>query len=1044
MAESDEAARQAPFPIVAIGASAGGVEALESFFKAVPTGNGMAFVVVTHLDPHRQSWLAEIIGRCTPMPAVAAADGVDVAPEHVYVLPPGGILTIKQRRLQLRPKSLDLADRSPIDIFFCALAEDVTDAAVGVVLSGGGHDGTLGIRAIKEHGGLTLAQGADGTKVRFRDMPDNAVATGLVDLELPAQDMPEQIVRCVRGAARIDQVHVLAAMSSIHAILRARVGHDFSQYKDKTFGRRVQRRMLALQVTDIDAYLNRLDVDPNEAGRLFRDLLIGVTSFFRDADAFQALASLVIPKLFENKGVNDEVRVWVVGCATGEEAYSVAMLLSEHAATLRFAPKLQVFATDIDDRALAIARAGIYSESALEALPRSDLKRFFDQDGEHYRVVKSVREICVFSAHSVIRDPPFSRIDLVSCRNLLIYLDTAVQAQLFPVFHYALRPDGYLLLGQSETIARHDDLFSPVDKEHRIFRRRGIEAALPGGLIQFTPRARSGAAPTPWSPEPAAPRERIFRAAAAAAERFAPAHVVVSERGDVLHYSAGTGKYLEAGSGPPTRDLMALARKGLRLDLRAALRKAAETRRSVALNGIAFGTEGGEQVINLMVEPITEGAETVFLVVFADVGPVRAHDPAKPEGAVAAASEVAAVDQLEAELRETRQRLQRLVEELETSNEELKSSNEELMSVNEELQSANEELETSKEETQSVNEELQTVNSELQRKLEDLDRANGDLRNLHESSEVATMVLDRDLTIRSMTQSVSEIFNVTATDKGRPIGSFTSRLDEPDLEREIRSVLAGQPTVERRVTASKGAAHFLMRILPYQAIDLSIEGVLLTFTNITSVIHAEEHEQVLSAELSHRVKNTLSVVASIASQTAASSSTLEAFLEAYLGRLHALASTHDLLSERRWEDAPLSELVKAELQPYADVDSPRVSIVGPVVLVKPRAALTLGMVVHELATNSIKYGALSVADGRIAIDWSVRGRGVLRRLELTWVERDGPVVSEPMRRGFGSELIERAVAFELSGEARMTFDKTGLRCAVTLPIDPDILLPPGP
>lgn len=1033
----------APFPIVGIGASAGGVEALEAFFGAMPRDNGMAFVVITHLDPNRESWLADILGRCTTMPVAAARDGDEVKAQQVYVLPPGVILTIEQGHLRLRARGTEHSDRAPIDIFFSSLAEDRTEAAVGIVLSGAGSDGTLGIKAIKEHGGLTLAQASDRTKPRFKEMPESAAATGLVDLEVPVERMPEQLLRYVQSASQIDENRIAAATKRIHDVLRSRVGHDFSKYKGKTFGRRVQRRMQVLQLHDIDGYVQRLQNDAEEAGLLFRDLLIGVTNFFRDPAAFRALESSVIPELFEDMGADNEVRVWVPGCASGEEVYSIAILLAEHAATLRFAPRIRIFASDIDEHALATARAGRYTASLLMDVSPERLERFFVSEGQGYRIAKELRDLCVFSTHSVIRDPPFSRVDLISCRNLLIYLHAELQAQLFPMFHYALRPTGFLFLGLSETTARHGDLFTPIDKEHRIFKRRDSVAQSPGELAQFRPRSRQDAVAMRRSQQSGALKPGILRhATAAVTEKYAPAHVVVNEQGEVLHYSIRTGKYLEPAFGPPNRDLLAMTRKGLRLDLRAALRAAIETGRSVTRDKVSVEIDGGVETVSVTVEPVTAGNEAAFLVVFNDLGPMRSREEAPHDGSPRAGDDDA-IQQLETELREIKERLQSAIEELESSNEELKSSNEELMSVNEEIQSSNEELVTAKEEEQSINEELQTLNAELHRKVEDLDRAHSDLRNLFESTQVATMFLDRDMVIRSFTPAITDVFGVTPADRGRPLANFTSRLDDQNLAPEIHRVFERQEPIERRVTAGAGATHYLMRILPYRAVDNTVEGVLLTFTSITGIIHAEEHQKLLSEELSHRVKNTLTIVASIATQTAARSSNVDAFLSAYLGRVHALAFAQDLLSQRKWADAPLSALIKAELAPYVDVGSGRVRIAGPAASVKPRAALTLGMVLHEHATNSVKYGALSAPEGRIEVTWRAEDHGLTRRLELSWVESGGPALFGPVKRGFGTEFVERAVAFELGGETKLVFDRAGARSTITVPMDPEIVLSPG-
>src|SRR5215472_10417560 len=445
-------------PIVGIGASAGGVEALEQFFKSLPVGNGMAFVVLTHLPPDRESMLSEILGRATRMPVLDARDGEKVEAEHVYVLPPSAILTIRGGNLRLRRTGPTDRERAPIDVFFTSLAEDQAEHAIGVVLSGGGHDGTLGLKAIKENGGLTIAQGSNVTRPRFAEMPSSAVAAGFVDLVLPVEDIAERIIGYVRNWGAFDPESPGDALTKIYSLLRTRTGHDFSEYKERTFQRRVQRRMQVVQTTRLEDYAERLQQEPEESNALFRDLLIGVTDFFRDAAAYRALETTVIPKLFDGKGVDDEVRVWVVGCSTGEEAYSIAILLREHMDGLDAPPKIQIFATDIDEAAMGIARSARYPANSIKEVSPERLKRFFVQDGGSYRLAKDLRDMCIFSTHSVIRDPPFSRLDLISCRNLLIYLKPSLQGQVIPLFHYSLRPGGYLIMGSSENVSRHSEL----------------------------------------------------------------------------------------------------------------------------------------------------------------------------------------------------------------------------------------------------------------------------------------------------------------------------------------------------------------------------------------------------------------------------------------------------------------------------------------------------------------------------------------------------------------------------------------------------------
>ena len=700
-------------PIVGIGASAGGVEALEQFFKAVPADNGMAFVVVTHLSPSHESMLAEILGRATRMPVFSARDGELVQPQQVHVLPPSATLTIREGRLRLRRTGAADRERTPIDVFFNSLAEDQGERAIGVVLSGGGSDGTLGLKAIKENGGLTVAQGSNQTRPRFAEMPTSAVAAGFVDLLLPVEDIPERVLSYVRNWGAFDPEGPVDALTNIHRLLRERTGHDFSEYKDRTFQRRVQRRMQVVETTKLEDYVERLRTDPEEVGALFRDLLIGVTNFFRDPAAFRVLETVVIPRLFEDKAAEDEVRVWVTGCSTGEEAYSIAILLREHMDRLQVVPKVKIFATDIDEAAMKLARSARYPANSVKDVAPERLERFFVYEAGSHRLAKDLRDMCIFSTHSVIRDPPFSRLDLISCRNLLIYLKPRLQGQIIPLFHYSLRPGGYLLLGLSENVARYNDLFRSLDRKNRIFQRRDLFAQSLIPLRQFLPHTRQDANASEASRGALLRRSSLLqRVANSVVEHFAPAYVIVNGSGEALYFSAGTGKYLQAAAGPPTRDVVAMARPGLRADLRTALHRAKQTGRQVMRDRVAIQTNDGVEMISLAVAPISEANEIAYGVVFIDRGSVQMRDGS--DRAAHPAAEDSNVQQIERELQETKERLQATIEELETANEEFRSSNEELVSVNEELQSTNEELETSKEELQSTNEELQTSQLRVQ------------------------------------------------------------------------------------------------------------------------------------------------------------------------------------------------------------------------------------------------------------------------------------------------------------------------------------------
>jgi two-component system, chemotaxis family, CheB/CheR fusion protein len=1028
------------FPVVGIGSSAGGVEALQVLFERMPADTGMAFVLVSHMARGYDSALPEILARHTKMTVKMARDGAPVEPDHVYVCPADHVLTIEGEELHLASRTSD-QQHKPIDVFLSSLAEERGENAIGVVLSGGGSDGALGIKAVKERGGLTLAQGTDGSGPRQRSMPETAIATGFVDLTLPVEDMAARLAEFAGSHRTIEQLVAddseredgdsAEARRTIAHLLHNQVGHDFSGYKEKTFMRRVRRRMQIIQLETLAAYIERLRHDPEEVTLLFRDLLIGVTTFFRDRDAFQALEQLVLPKLFENAGAADTVRMWVPGCATGEEVYSIAILVREHMDKLRNVPKVQIFATDIDEAALALARGGRYPQALMEAITPARLDRFFTHDDGSFTVNKQIRDMCIFSAHSVIRDPPFSRIDLISCRNLLIYLGAEFQSRVIPIFHFALKPGGYLFLGTSENISQFSDLFQRIDRKQRLFQRRD-HTPTPLQFPLFVPGTRAtiaGAEPRRDATSTAANLRRAVESRVL--ESFAPAHVVVNREGDIVHYSSRTGKYLEAAAGMPNRQLLASARRGLRLDLRHALQEAMETRRTVVREDVSVELDDRYQTIRLTVEPIGNHAtDPLFLVLFADVGSPQTH----AESVARQPAGEGNVEQLERELRDARERLQAAVEEYETALEELKAANEEMVSVNEELQSTNEELETSKEELQSVNEELHTVNAELNIKIDELDRANSDLRNLFESTQVATIFLDHELVIRSFTPAATSIFNLISTDRGRPLTDIVNHLEDGDLRRDVRVVLERGETIERNVRRSDRKTHYLMRILPYRGRNNVIEGVLVTFFDITKMVQAEEHQRTLVEELNHRVRNMLTVVSAIAKQTLAKSRSPQEFAHTFQGRIQALATSYGLLSREQWGNVSLESILRNELDQHQQEGDQRIALDGPPVAFKPAAALALGLIVHELATNAVKYGALAAAEGRVSVSWNIGG-GARRNVALTWRESNGAAVKKPKHKGFGTELIEREVSGTLGGTAAFDYAPGGLQARITIPVD---------
>jgi two-component system CheB/CheR fusion protein len=825
-------------PVVALGASAGGLEAFEIFFRRMPPDSGIGFVLVPHLDARHKSAMTELVQRYTRMNVVEITDGMPVIPDRVHIIPPNAGLSIHGGHFAVvTPREEPMT----IDPFLKSLAEDQGDNAVAVILSGTGSDGALGVKAIKEHGGVAMAQ--TGRSLRYDSMPHSAVATGLIDFELPVEDMPAKLVeyashlRQSQGGREADNFRTEARrhLAKIYMLLRSKTGHDFSRYKDSTFLRRLQRRMQITQIAKVAAYASLLRKDPREINLLFRELLIGVTHFFRDPRAFEVLDKEVIAKLVAGNKADGVIRVWVAGCSTGEEAYSIAVLLRERLAQSAAPPKAQIFATDIDDHALDIARAGRYSEAIAQDISPERLERFFIRDGNTYRVAKELREMCIFSVHNVISDAPFSRLDLVACRNLLIYLDQSLQNRVIPLFHFALQQGGYLFLGPSENVTHQSKLFTKVDARFRIFKARPARLERPA--LEFGISAGSHRNPAALQKATAASSEEtVSRRAMRVMETYAPAYIVVDDRHEVLHFAGRTGKYLQPTPGTATLDIFSILETSLRPDVRTALHRAAATGQRAVQENAYLMANGNAQPVNIIVEPIpaAENGQHYFVVAFQELGGVRAREPGTPQPTDDGARNET-IANLEGELLATRERLQATIEELETSNEEMKASNEEFQAVNEELQSSNEELETSKEELQSVNEELETVNSELNMKIENLERAMNDRKNLLESTQIATIFLDSELRIKSFTPAITDIFHLIDSDYGRPVTHITSRLAYGDLEHDVRRVLRTLTRAEQEVALADGSAVYMMRILPYRTVDNVIDGVVITFIDLTEL-----------------------------------------------------------------------------------------------------------------------------------------------------------------------------------------------------------------
>ncbi len=842
--------------VVGVGVSAASLRSLEAMFAATASGLDAAYLIaVRQQEGLEVGTVVDALRRQSPLPVKIGEDGERIEPNHIYVAGRNDMMTLENGHLRVTTATEPVGHRATIDTMLVSIAEHAHDNAVAVILGGLGIDGTAGVTATKKFGGLSIGEG-DAENVAGSSQ--GAVGPlGVVDIHLPADEIHTRIALYLDSATALENGSpdstaeaIEARIAQVTTIVRNSTGHDFHGYKRGTLLRRVHRRLQVLQIDSIDAYVVRLRGDRQEVQDLFQDLLIGVTEFFRDSPEFTVLEN-EIPRLFEGKARNDQFRVWVLGCATGKEAYSIAILLREHMATLAEPPQVQIFATDLDARALGLARAARYSASIADQVRPDRLDRWFVREGDTYCVSKELREMCIFSPHNVVKDAPFSRIDILSCRNLLIYLNLDIQNRVIPIFHFSLRPAGVLFLGSSENVSRHQKLFAPIDRRSRVFRR--LETAIrviPDFLLSTRRRASDplDAMPAEASPLPRL-SQTISRQAEAIAERYAPAYFVVDTQFDVLHFSGRTGRFLEPVAGAATLNLCGLIHRDLRIDLRSALHRASSENRRVEIPHLVLRQEDRAIALNLVVEPVGKGDLTSLIVLFQDVGPV-------PEGM--AGGDRPGGDEhaqrLENELRVTRERLQATIEELESTNEELKSSNEEYQSINEELQSASEEMETSKEELQSVNEELQTVNGELGHRVADLGRSNSDLKNLLEATQIATVFLDNELRVRSFTPSATEIFHLLDTDVSRPLGHVVSRVAYGELQDDIRRVLKTLVPVERTVVDPLNHRHFAAKVLPYRSLDNYISGAVVTFTDLTAVRNAEtalrHSEQRLQALLS--------------------------------------------------------------------------------------------------------------------------------------------------------------------------------------------------
>lgn len=847
------------FLVVGLGASAGGLEALEAFFKAMPDSPGMAFVVIIHLSPDHESSMAELLQEHTSLQVSQITEQTQIEPNHVYIIPPGKLLSVEDHHLLLADVDKKNKKLTTIDLFFRSLGKAQGAYSACVILSGTGSDGTIGLKTIKENGGIVITQNPE--EAGYNGMPYSAIQTGMVDMTLPVKEIPEklkayqeslkQITISDTGELPESETKVL---SKIFGKINVKMGHDFSQYKRSSVLRRIERRMRVTRINSLSDYLEYITEHPPEIKELFKDLLISVTNFFRDSEAFDNLQETVIPKLFEGKDSKDNVRMWVPGCATGEEAYSLAMLVHEYAQTLSNPPQIQIFATDIDQEALNAARTGYYPETIAADITTERLYRYFKKEGSEYRVKQNISSMILFAAHNLLKDPPFSKLDLISCRNLLIYLNRDLQSEVFNLFHYALKPEKWLFLGMSDSILGATDLFNPVEKKYQVYQQNTISKSQV--RLPRYPLSTQSDRPLSYRPKEKYNKKQsnienlhhrlLFK-------QYEPASVIINKNDEVLHSTSDIDRFLKYSGGEPSQKILDMVVPGLRKVLSHLLFQAKQDEPTLKSKKVKLDIEGSFRYYKIIVRKITEPnfPEGLLHITFME-DPDERHDHPKTGEHIESVSteESDIITTLENELEYTKEQLHITIEEYETSNEELQASNEELQSMNEELRSTTEQLETSKEELQSVNEELKSVNTELEHKIEKLNEANSNLKNLMESTDIATLFIDSDNCVQFFTSSATNLFNLISSDTGRPLNHVTHQLNYDSIQADIEQVTESLQAIKKIVPDNNGN-QYIMRVRPYRTINDKIDGVVLTLVDITQLKNAEEQlkERALRQEI---------------------------------------------------------------------------------------------------------------------------------------------------------------------------------------------------
>ena len=835
------------FLIAGLGASAGGIQAFQQFFLQVPPESGIAYVAILHMSPDHDSHLAQVLQTTTKMPVTQVTKKIKVEPDNVYVVPPNQHLTMEDGHINVSPNTQIEDRRAPVDIFFRTLAEEHNSKAIAVILSGTGANGSMGLKRVKENGGATFVQ--NPREAEFNEMPRNAIATGLVDEVLNVAEIPAKIIAYKNSQGRI-QISEDAekrppeqqqALRDIFTELRLRTGHDFSNYKRPTLLRRIERRINIHNLPDLPSYVAYIHENPDETQALLKDLLISVTNFFRDKKAFEIIDNELLPKLLKGKNSENQLRIWVAGCATGEEAYSFAILCAEKTSGMIDAPKVQIFATDIDGTAIAEARDGLYTINDLADVSPERLRRFFIKEGDDYRIRREVRESIMFANHNFLKDPPFSHLDLVSCRNVMIYLNHVAQERATETFHFALNPGGFLFLGSSESVDGANDLFATYNRENHIFQsRQAIPRAYP--IPESVPNLRIDKPNLPVTQEQENKQlERISFGDLhqQLLEQYGPPSIVVNEEYDIVHLSERAGRFLQIAGGELSKNLLKMVRPELRLELRSALYQAAQRQSAVEARGLKINIDKEPETINIHVRPVLRQGDTAkgFILVLFETSQEKTDGQE-----ILLTSDEPVTKHLEEELMRLKTQLRSSNEQHEFQQEELKASNEELQAMNEELRSAAEELETSKEELQSINEELRTVNQELKVKIEEANLTSNNLQNLINSTDIGTIFLDRSLRVSLFTPLATNIFNLIPADYGRPLSDITNKLDYHNLLHDAEAVLQKLTTLEQEVTTTDGKV-FLMRIAPYRTVEDRINGVVIAFVDITARKHAETQLQ---------------------------------------------------------------------------------------------------------------------------------------------------------------------------------------------------------